>query len=178
MKSWKLVFISELLLAVCCDCSQGMLRGDDDLPQQQEDGKHHARQMFSSQEDERLSALVENMGTNNWGAIVQQMPGRNARQCRERYRNYLRPDINRAPWTPEEDQLLLEEYGKIGSKFEFISWFFPGRTGINVRNRYNRLRRRIKKGKGPFTNNTSALVIRDERSFQESSDDSLWLDES
>lgn len=33
------------------------------------------------------------------------MPGRNARQCKDRWEKYLNPDINFQPFTQEEDRM-------------------------------------------------------------------------
>ena len=63
------------------------------------------------------------------------MNGRNARQLKERWYYYLSPNINRGPWTPEEDELLLQLYRQYGSKWMKISNSFKNRTHISIRNR-------------------------------------------
>ena len=55
--------------------------------------KTHPRAKFTKEEDEMLKNLVENFGDNNWQVISSKMPGRNSRQCRERWQNYLSPDV-------------------------------------------------------------------------------------
>jgi hypothetical protein len=70
------------------------------------------------------------------------MPDRTARQCKERWINYLSPALNTAAWTPEEDRLLLEKQRDYGSKWAQIAKFFPNRTDGMVKNRFNRLQRR------------------------------------
>ena len=72
------------------------------------------------------------------------MPNRTSRQCRDRYRNYLDPQIMNTAWKKEEDILLLEKYNIFGSKWSIIAQFFPNRTANNIKNRYNyTLKRRI-----------------------------------
>ncbi|OHT10060.1 Myb-like DNA-binding domain containing protein [Tritrichomonas foetus] len=101
--------------------------------------KHHK---FSYKEDQLLLHYVNTMGTNNWKAIAQLMEDRTARQCRERFKYYLDPQLNKVvSWTPEEDKLLLSKYEEVGPKWAFISYFFTGRTDIDLKNRYNRLMR-------------------------------------
>ena len=46
--------------------------------------------MWYADEDQRLNELVRRMGTGSWTAIALQLGGgRNSKQCRERYENWL-----------------------------------------------------------------------------------------
>lgn len=107
--------------------------------------KTHPRAKFSKEEDEILKNLVESLGDNNWQAISNRMPGRNSRQCRERWQNYLSPEIINGPWTPEEDELLVSKYKELGPSWKQISTFFPTRTDINIKSRWNLRERHLKK---------------------------------
>ena len=107
--------------------------------------KPHAK--FSIEDDEALRRLVEEFGENNWTMIVERMPGRNVRQCKERWMNYLSPNLNRSPWTPEEDALLIKKQKELGSKWVKISQFFQNRTDAMVKNRFQVLRRKELKEK-------------------------------
>ncbi|KAH0786342.1 Myb-like DNA-binding domain containing protein [Histomonas meleagridis] len=111
------------------------------------DGTINRRYPFSHEEDYRLSQLVEEYGNSDWLLIASMMEKRNSRQCRERWINYLSPDINTSKWTPEEDELLMEKYKEIGSKWVQISKFLEGRTEIMVKNRFQVLQRRLSKEK-------------------------------
>lgn len=104
------------------------------------------RKSFSPQEDERLKLLVAKYGTDNWSAIEKEMPGRNIRQCRERYKHYLAPEVSHRPWTKEEDDLLIEKYKEIGPKWVKLKTFFDNRTDINIKNRWIRLWRKTMDG--------------------------------
>jgi hypothetical protein len=73
------------------------------------------------------------------------MPGRNARQCKERWTNYLVPALNTAAWTCEEDFQLIQKYGELGPKWVQIATFFANRTDSMVKNRFNKLQRRKQK---------------------------------
>ena len=100
------------------------------------------REHFTPKEDEILQKLVERSGTNiDWSAIASKIPGRTARQCRERFERFVNPEINRNPWTPEEDELLRQKQNELGNKWALISKFLPGRTDMNIKNRYNQLQR-------------------------------------
>ncbi len=46
-------------------------------------------------------------GAKKWSKIAAELPGRIGKQCRERWHNHLNPDINKKPWTLEEDRLII-----------------------------------------------------------------------
>ena len=98
--------------------------------------KHVARSMFTEEEDKKLKELVGQYGTENWNQISKLMNGRTVRQCRERYRHYLAPDVQNKEWTEEEDNLLREKYAELGPKWVEINCFFKNRTDINIKNRW------------------------------------------
>ncbi|OHT16008.1 hypothetical protein TRFO_42107 [Tritrichomonas foetus] len=97
------------------------------------------RNRFSKEEDEFLKLLVEENSCEeepNWNDIASKMISRTARQCRERYRNYLQPGLNNGPWTLEEDHLLIEKYNEIGPQWCKLVHFFPHRSDVNIKNHY------------------------------------------
>jgi hypothetical protein len=94
------------------------------------------RHRFRSEEDQKLSQLVQQYGDQKWKLIAEFMPNRTARQCRERYINYLAPNINKDDWTPAEDELLLRLVQQLGHKWTLIAQIFPGRTDVHLKNRY------------------------------------------
>lgn len=98
--------------------------------------KRHPRKKFSNEEDLLLLELVHKYGENNWRIIADEMPGRNVRQCHDRWVKYLSPDINTDSWSEEEDKLLKEKYNEHGSQWKLISSYFPNRTDISIRNRW------------------------------------------
>ena len=100
---------------------------------------------FTPEEDAKLISLVGEYGENDWQSISSLMDGRNVRQCRERWRHYLSPEISKAPWSNQEDQLLAEKYAEYGPKWKLISEFFPKRTYISIKNRFLLKQREMKK---------------------------------
>ncbi|EAY07271.1 Myb-like DNA-binding domain containing protein [Trichomonas vaginalis G3] len=101
------------------------------------------RSKFTKEEDAKLLQLVNDSGkTPNWRSISIAMETRTPRQCRERYQNYLRPNIEHTLWTAEEDQLLLQQYEIHGNKWNLIAKTMKGRTGNTIRNRFLSLYRR------------------------------------
>jgi hypothetical protein len=91
---------------------------------------------FTQAEDFALTELVKKYGEADWSQIAAQMQGRNVRQCRDRWSNYLSPNVANGPWTQEENSLLIDKVQALGPRWTKISPFFPGRTEINIRNHW------------------------------------------
>lgn len=102
----------------------------------------HPKVKFTHDEDILLKEIVKEFGDSDWNLIASKMPSRNARQCRERWVNYLADNVNRSPFTPEEDLLLLQKHRDLGRRWVQISKFFDNRTDISVKSRYLVLKRR------------------------------------
>lgn len=111
--------------------------------------RHKKRYAFTPEEDDRLRELVEKHGENNWFHIASKMPKRDTRQCRERWFNYLSPKVINGTWSPEEDKVLAEKVSQFGRKWKAIEAFFPGRTDINIKNRWNFLQKKRAKEEQP-----------------------------
>ena len=62
---------------------------------------------WTKEEDECLLEAVAKWGPNDWYQIASAMPGRLPRQCRERYKNHARSGINTAPFTRDEDKIIV-----------------------------------------------------------------------
>lgn len=91
--------------------------------------------MWTAQEDNLLRQAVEQFG-KNWSMIATMVPGRNGKQCRERWSGMLNPELAKDAWTPEEDRLLIKLHNEYGNKWAKISEFLPGRSRISLRNRW------------------------------------------
>lgn len=72
----------------------------------------------------------------DWAVLGRQLGGRSARQCRERWVNYLAPTIRNEPWTEDEDRLLVEKINELGHSWTTICHFFNGRSENDVKNRW------------------------------------------
>jgi hypothetical protein len=64
------------------------------------------------------------------------MPNRTTRQCRERYKNYLSPELRNLPWSPAEDLLLRERFSEFGPRWATLATFFNGRSDVSLKNRW------------------------------------------
>lgn len=96
---------------------------------------------WTGDEDSLLRVLVAR-GPKNWGEVAVQIPGRTAKQCRERWCNHLDPRIKKGGWTPLEDEALVEAQAYLGKKWAQISKYLPGRTENAVKIRWKSLTRR------------------------------------
>lgn len=103
------------------------------------------KEPFTPEEDQIIRNLVGEFGVNCWPKVAESLPGRNTRQCRERWMLYLSPDVRNDPWSEEEDMKLMNLYTVIGGKWSLIAKSFPNRTGNNIKNRVKLCMRRSQK---------------------------------
>lgn len=85
---------------------------------------------FGLQEDDLVVQLVHRYGPKKWTQIAKHLNGRIGKQCRERWHNHLDPNINKSPWTEEEDRLLAQAHEQYGNQWAKIAKLLPGRYGI------------------------------------------------
>lgn len=100
-------------------------------------GSKNQRVLFTKEEDDRIKQLVDKFGTNHWNLIALCMERRTAKQCRDRYHNYLMPGCFQGEWTKEEDNLLSQLYDKFGPKWSIIKKSFPNRGYNNIKSRWH-----------------------------------------
>ncbi|KAF4142087.1 Myb-like DNA-binding domain [Phytophthora infestans] len=93
---------------------------------------------WSFEEDSTLEQMVL-QGCHSWGEVAAHIPGRTAKQCRERWRNHLDPSINKSPFTPEEDTIIQEGFEKMGNRWTQIAELLPGRTEDAIKLRWKAL---------------------------------------
>ena len=97
------------------------------------------KQKWTHAEDTALIAAVQKLGTKSWKEIADFVPGRNGKQCRERWVTALSPYIRRDEWTAEEDKILLAMQHKLGNQWATIMKYLPGRSSIALKNRFKSL---------------------------------------
>ncbi|OHT15906.1 hypothetical protein TRFO_42201 [Tritrichomonas foetus] len=95
------------------------------------------RRMFSQEEDQILADVVGSQGPKNWKRIASNLPGRNGRQCRDRWYNYLSPDVDFIPWTTADDKILVDKVNECGTHWSMIHACFPKRSVNNIKNRWH-----------------------------------------
>jgi hypothetical protein len=113
---------------------------------------------FSPEEDARLLSLVAEHGADDWTTISALMGNRNARQCRERYRNYVDPNLSNAPWTADEDRLLEDKVTEFGTRWNRVAVFFSNRSDMALRNRWQMIERRRAQDETPDSAGSEAAA--------------------
>ncbi|KAL2460721.1 myb domain protein [Abeliophyllum distichum] len=102
---------------------------------------------WNTEEDEILRDAVRRFNGKSWKGIANCLPGRTDVQCLHRWQKVINPDVNKGPWTEEEDDVLIELVGKQGNKkWSEIAKQLRGRIGKQCRDRWhNHLNPEIKK---------------------------------
>ncbi|XP_055306417.1 snRNA-activating protein complex subunit 4 [Sitodiplosis mosellana] len=102
---------------------------------------------WTPEEDKKLLDFIEKYRIGNiipWTKIMEKCPGRSKPQLYNRYMFSLHPEINRAPFTVEEDCILMAAIKEYGLNFcEFPSNLLPGRNMRQIRSRYNNVLRHV-----------------------------------
>jgi hypothetical protein len=112
---------------------------------------------WTQEEDAKLRALVEKSMANSqgkasitdrWTKIARLIGNKTSTQCFQHWHRVLNPDINKEPWTPEEEELLLSfvkntnnmtTNGKIS--WSALAMNLKGRTDTQCRYQYIKLER-------------------------------------
>jgi hypothetical protein len=109
------------------------------------DSEKKRKNKFSPPEDALLKTLINDLHCSDWKAITSHFPGREPRQCRERWNNYVNPILSREQWSLDEDGLLENKYTELGPKWQAIASFFPGRGKNYIKNRWMRKQKHLAK---------------------------------
>lgn len=97
----------------------------------------HKRGPWSQQEDQLLLHLVSVHGAHNWVRISSTIQTRSPKQCRERFHQNLKPNLNHDPITAEEGILIEQMVQEMGKRWAEIARRLHGRSDNAVKNWWN-----------------------------------------
>ena len=113
------------------------------------------RRNWDPEEDEAIRRAVQQVGTKSWITVAKFLKSefgvknRSGKQIRERWHNHLNPQVQKRPWTLEEDKVLFETQRELGNSWAVISNLLPGRSDNCVKNRFHStVRREFRKMQG------------------------------
>ncbi|KAL7555555.1 hypothetical protein ACA910_013033 [Epithemia clementina (nom. ined.)] len=113
------------------------------------------RAPWSGIEDDRMTrVLAKLLGKGfakyeikvNWADVATLMKtGRNAKQCRDRWMNYLRPGLKKGDWTRQEEDHITDMYSKFGPKWCAMAKMLPNRAENDIKNKWYSMMRKQKR---------------------------------
>ncbi|CAH8383818.1 unnamed protein product [Eruca vesicaria subsp. sativa] len=120
--------------------------------------------LWSPEEDEKLLNYITYHGHGCWSSVPK-LAGlqRCGKSCRLRWINYLRPDLKRGAFSPEEENLIVELHAVLGNRWSQIAARLPGRTDNEIKNLWNsNIKKKLKeRGIDPNTHKPISEVNKD-----------------
>lgn len=106
-----------------------------DIPEEPKKERRQ-RSIWTQDEDQKLLNLVAELGQGNWPNIAYHLPGRQPKQCRDRFVNKIDPNLRKGGWTAEEDKMIVAAHMRLGNRWHEMAKAIPGRSELQIKDRW------------------------------------------